>query len=138
MLHSAQLSAPHVSIHRCPFKHLRQSLMTRNSLLQDRDAFVAGERAAMARSLQMLLPSQQALGMLSGGLQRLEGQVQEESSQSRQTALATAEARATAQVSCLACAPPYPFPITFLPLLSMAKLHISCHHGQKPLGILLC
>lgn len=52
----------------------------------------------MARSLQMLLPSQQALGMLSGGLQRLEAQVREDSLQARQAALATAEAKAVAQV----------------------------------------
>ena len=52
----------------------------------------------MARSLQMMLPSQQAIGMLSGGLQRLEGRVQEESMHHRQTALATADAGAVAQV----------------------------------------
>ena len=46
----------------------------------------------------MMLPSQQALGMLSGGLQRLEGQVQEESLQLRQATLSSAEAKAIAQV----------------------------------------
>jgi len=43
---------------------------------QDREAFVAGERAAMARSLQMMLPSQQALGALGNGLQHLEARMQ--------------------------------------------------------------
>ena len=60
---------------------------------------MAGERAAMARSLQMMLPSQQAIGMLGGGLQRLEGRMQEESMHHRQTALATADAGAVAQVN---------------------------------------
>lgn len=65
---------------------------------QDRDAYVAGERAAMARALQMLLPSQQAIGVLSSGLQRLEARVQEEAAHSRQAHLVTADARSVIQV----------------------------------------
>lgn len=74
-------------------------------MLQDKEAYLAGERAAMTRALQLILPSQQAIGMLSSGLQRLEARVQEEAGHSRQSQLATADCRSVMQASlrCLEC-----------------------------------
>ena len=65
---------------------------------QDRDAYIAGERAAITRSLQMMLPSQQQLGALSSGLQKLEYMVSEEATRARHMQSATVELSTVAQV----------------------------------------
>ena len=52
----------------------------------------------MGKALQMMLPSQQTLGMLASGLQRVEQRVHEESAHARQSQLVAADARALAQV----------------------------------------
>lgn len=92
------------------FPNENRDSLSRNPKLtaQDRDAFVAGERAAMARALQLLLPSQQALGVLSSGLQRLEARIHEEAGHSRQSHLATADCRSVIQARCsLTCLPSF-------------------------------
>lgn len=54
----------------------------------------------MAKALQLMLPTQQTLGMLSSSLQKLELRVHDEATHSRQTQLATADARSVVQVGC--------------------------------------
>lgn len=87
--------------HRGPAEVMGSPVAEANSFYtppgMDHEAYAAGERAAMGRALNMLLPSQQALGMLSGGLQRLEERVQEEAAHSRQAQVSTADARALIQ-----------------------------------------
>lgn len=52
----------------------------------------------MTRSLQMMLPSQQQLGVLGSGLQRLEYMVSDESNRLRQMQAANIEISTVAQV----------------------------------------
>lgn len=71
--------------------------------VQDRAAFLAGERAALGRAFRESLPSQQALGALCNGVAQVSARMAEEAAAVRQLQAGSADMGATMRARPEAC-----------------------------------